>query len=478
MACLKTEPVPSYIGYPLCQYNIPMKNGPGRETAAMDATSEYQFSPHSKNDRMGFRQYSILAILLTLCIFSYLDRSMIYLVIDPIKHSLKLSELQLGLLQGVAFAVFYAIFGLPMGWLADHISRRWLIWGGVTFWSLASGACGLATSFLGLAIARFGVGVGEATLNPTAYATISTELPKRRVALGLAIFTLGSSVGTGLALIGGGYLVHWAQGLGPLELPILGHVLPWQLAFLITAPLGIVVAFLAFLLPKNAPHPKTADAMPAAFRKFLSSRRRYLICNIAGVCFQSSTAYAAGAWAPTYLMRVHGVSVAQAGLLIGTVTVFCGIVAVLIAALIADRAFSRGRDDAHQLIAICSMVGVLITATLGFSLDAPVAVIMILIGLAHGFVSMSNPIAAHIQLTAPVAFRGRVAAIKVMCQQLVGLSVGPAMVALITDKVFDDPKAVGYSVALTILILAPLSILFFFLARAPSIKAAAESRDW
>ncbi|WP_409456278.1 MFS transporter [Sphingomonas sp. J315] len=155
-----------------------------------------------------------VTILLLVAIMSYLDRQIISLMVEPIKASLGVSDFEIGLLQGVAFGLFYAVFGLPIGWLVDRYSRRKIIYFGMTLWSLAAGACGLASTYTHLLLARFGVGVGEASLSPAAYSMIADLFPPRRLALALGVFATGSSIGGALAYMAGGRADREVRGDG------------------------------------------------------------------------------------------------------------------------------------------------------------------------------------------------------------------------------------------------------------------------
>src|SRR3546814_646680 len=128
---------------------------------------------HNPDTPASARAWLSVVILLVVAILSYLDRQVIALMVEPIQASLKVSDFEIGLLQRVAFGLFYAIFGIPMGWLVDRYSRRKIIYFGMTCWSIAAAACGLANSYWQLLLARFGVGIGEASLSPAAYSIIS-----------------------------------------------------------------------------------------------------------------------------------------------------------------------------------------------------------------------------------------------------------------------------------------------------------------
>ncbi|RYE74615.1 MAG: MFS transporter, partial [Oxalobacteraceae bacterium] len=193
------------------------------------------------------RAWFSIGVLLILTILSYVDRSIISLMIEPIKADLAISDVQISLLQGMAFALLYTIASVPMGYLGDRTSRRAVIFCGATAWSLATAACGLARSFGHLFVARVAVGAGEATLSPSAYALVADLFPPQRLAFAIGVLATGAAIGSALALIIGGLVVSWAQAVPP----IMG-LRSWQLVFVVVGLPGLIVAPLVFLIPRTA----------------------------------------------------------------------------------------------------------------------------------------------------------------------------------------------------------------------------------
>ncbi|MDE2619083.1 MAG: MFS transporter [Sphingomonadales bacterium] len=180
-----------------------------------------------------------LAVFLAAYVLSFVDRQILGLMVDPIRRDLGLSDLQIGLLQGAAFALLYATLGVPFGMSVDRWSRRNLIVGGIITWSVATALCGLAGSFAALFAARVLVGVGEATLSPAVHSYLSDAYPRHRLARAMAIYNLGITLGSGMALIIGGWVVALIARSGMAEIPGLGALQPWQAAFLAVAAPGV-----------------------------------------------------------------------------------------------------------------------------------------------------------------------------------------------------------------------------------------------
>lgn len=148
----------------------------------------------------------------------------------------------------MGFGIFYALLGIPIGYLVDRWSRRSILYLGGTCWSFAAGACGLASSFGHLLLARFAVGVGEAALSPTAYSIIADLFTRQKLAFAVSVFGIGTVVGSAVAFIGGGAAIRYFEVVGPMQVPVLGLLQPWQLVFMLTGLPGLVIAPLIFLV--------------------------------------------------------------------------------------------------------------------------------------------------------------------------------------------------------------------------------------
>jgi MFS family permease len=421
-----------------------------------------------------------LAVLVGLSVVSYVDRQIISLMVGPIRADLHVSDFQISLLQGIAFALFFATFGLPLGWLVDRTQRRLVVFGGVMVWSLATAASGLATGFGQLFLARLMVGAGEAALAPAAYSMIADLFPKRRLALALAIFAIGGSAGSALAVFLGGMLI---SGLSQVSLA-LGSGAPlatWQLAYLSVGLPGFVLAFLIFLIREPARSQvasKTSAADMAEFWAFVRSRRAFLACHFLGFGCMSALGYAAMNWLPAYLMRRFGVPVAEAGALVGFIIV-CSIPGALLAGALADRLFARGRPDAHLLLYVVIALALAVVGPAAFLAPTLAASVALTAGVMF-LAAAPGTATAALQIATPPRLRGRASALYLFVYQLIGLGLGPTAVAAFTDYVFKDDALVGRSVAAAIAIFGLIAALLFALGRRPmrrAIQALAEEEE-
>jgi MFS family permease len=192
--------------------------------------------------------WSVVAILIFAYTISFVDRQIMALLIQPIKADLQINDTQIGLLHGLAFAVFYTLFGIPIGRMADSKSRKWIIIVGISIWSAMTAACGLAKSFTQLMFARIGVGVGEASLSPSAYSMLSDYFPREKRGRALSMYGTGIFLGSGLAFLLGGKVVAYTMMAESFSLPLLGELRPWQMAFMLVALPGILAVMLMGLV--------------------------------------------------------------------------------------------------------------------------------------------------------------------------------------------------------------------------------------
>jgi len=196
-------------------------------------------------------EWYVVVICMLAYIFSFVDRQILALMIEPIKHDLQLSDTQFSLLHGLAFSLFYAVMGIPIALLADRYSRPKIIAIGVAFWSLATAACGLSRSFAHMFLARIGVGVGEAALSPATYSMLSDMFPRDKLGRAVGIYSIGSFIGGGMAFLIGGYVINLLKSVDSVVVPWVGAMRPWQVTFFIVGLPGLLVALLILLTVRD-----------------------------------------------------------------------------------------------------------------------------------------------------------------------------------------------------------------------------------
>ena len=204
----------------------------------------------------GYRAASpyVVAVLSLAYLLAIVDRMVLSLLIDPIKADLHVTDTEIGLLAGLAFGLFYTVLGIPLGRLADRMHRPLLISSGLILWSLATMACGLTANFAQLLMARFSVGVGEATISPASYSLIADYVPKSKLGRALSVYMLRTPIGLGLAWILGGQVIHWLNALGPLDFRLIRTLAPWQTVFMAAGLPGLLVAPFVMLITEPRKH--------------------------------------------------------------------------------------------------------------------------------------------------------------------------------------------------------------------------------
>jgi MFS family permease len=423
------------------------------------------------------RAWTTVALLMTAYFMAYIDRSIIALLVQPIKHALSLSDTQIGLLQGAAFSLLFMVMTFPAGLFADRGARIGLITAGIACWSVMTALCGLCASFVQLFLARMGVAVGEATLTPTAPSVISDTFPPERRALPLSLYTLGAGAGTGVALIAGGLVARLVGGRTTVEVPFAGAFAPWQVIFFAVGLPGLALA-LAFAFVREPQRRERApdEGRPGELRAVLKSRGGIIVPHFAGVCLYQVYAFASVGWIPAFFMRVHGWSIAEVGLRMGLTQLPLGIVGAFAGGALARLFWRRGRTDANLLTSALSLGVMAAPAVAATLLPNPVAS-MLTLGFALGCAqSSSGAVTAAIQEIVPNNLRGRLMAIYSAVVALGGMTLGPLLIGLMNDHLFVGLTSVGKSMSLTALLTLPLaSLLVFVAARNRRLLARAEA---
>jgi MFS family permease len=417
--------------------------------------------------RPGVAWYAVFVLVLAF-LFSFIDRIILGLLVVPIKADLGVSDAAMGLLLGIAFAIFYTLMGLPIGWLADRFSRRGIIAVGIFLWSLATAACGLASSFLQLFIARIGVGVGEATLSPSAFSMIADYFPREKLGRAMGVFSSGAFFGAGLAFMVGGAAMGLVIGLGEVQLPLVGTVKPWQLTFFIVGLPGLAVAGLMMTVkePVRRGLSKKPVATAEVFR-FMRVNWRLFSAHFIGFSLLSLVVVVVLAWGPTLFVRVHGFSQPEVGLKLGLMLFFLCSSGVFAGGLLADRWQRAGHVDAALrvgILAAVTSVPFAVAGSLAGSGSMAIALYCPMIFLGSLGIACAP---TAIQLVTPNQLRAQVSAIWMLFLNIISSIIGPTGVGFVTDYVFKDEMMVGGSMALIVGVTAPLAALSLWLARKP-----------
>lgn len=411
----------------------------------------------------AYRWYVVGVLFVAYC-FSAIDARVLTLLVIPIKQDLGLSDFEISLLQGFAFALLYSVAAIPLGRLVDSSNRRSrIVVLGVLFWSAMTMVCGLARSFGQLFAARIGVGIGEATLSPTAYSLISDYFEARRRALAISFYAIGYPIGGGLALVIGGALLTHFTATGGGALPLLGALAPWQMVFVVVGAPGIAVALL--LTTIREPRRRELAEAPTGDTLTVRQTLAYLRANwrlygmlIGSISLIGMLSIGVTLWYPTFLVRTYRMPIAQAGLYYGLLMLVCGTIGTIAGGWLSGRLMRKGRADANMRIVLATTVLKALPLILGPLMPTPMLALAFMgIGTLIGQGAQGVMIAA-IQDVTPNRLRGQVMALTLLCVNLIGLGVGASFIAAITDFGFGDENAIRYSIALSGAILLPVII--------------------
>ena len=402
-------------------------------------------------------------VILTLAyVLSFLDRQLLSLVVTDIKTDLELTDSQMSIILGFAFALFYTTMGIPIGRLADKKSRKTIIGIGISFWCLMTAATGIIKTYLQLFIARVGVGVGEATLSPSALSMISDYFPKEKRGTAMGFFNMGVSVGSGIALILGGQIVAYFADFPPIILPIVGQIYEWQALFIFIGIPGLLVALLMTTVKEPSRKgkmkilTKSGDTSEEISIKetirFIYERKEAYGWLFLSMACSVLMGYAFLSWLPTMYMRAYDVSISTITLWLGVAFLLGGPFGATMSGWLGDKLYKKYNNSSHVMLFAYSMIVLTVAATLVPlmpSYQTATLMFMPQIIMAAGQTALA-PV-AMINIT-PNQIRGQVTAVYFFVISMTGYTLGPTSVALITDFVFKDESLITYSISIVSLV--------------------------
>jgi MFS family permease len=414
------------------------------------------------------------AVLMVAYTFSFLDRQILNLMIGPIEHDLRISDSQFALLTGGAFGIFYTVMGLPLGWMADRFSRKWIVATGIACWSVMTAACGLAGSFTQLMLTRIGVGVGEATLSPSAYSMLADYFDRARLPRAMSVYTCGIFIGAGTAMILGGAVVGLVHHTPSISFAHLGVMRSWQVVFMIVGLPGLAVALWLATLREPVRRDHGAGSVAVAqssegfvrglkeLAAFLTRYPRLCVALFLGSALFSILGYT-DAWYPELFIRTWGWSPSRSGLVNGASSLIAGPLGLLFAGWYSSRLIAAGRIDACLRLTAFGAIGITLPAVLMPLAPNPTAMALCLLPLKFfvGFPPVLIPSA--IQMVAPNRLRGQLGALFLFTVGIIGVSCGPLLPALFTDYVFKSHDSLRYSLVWSTGLIGPLAFATLWL---------------
>ena len=414
---------------------------------------------------LRYAWYVVLA-LTSIYMLSYMDRVILSLLVAPMKRDFGISDTQVGLMQGLAFALFYTVLGLPIGRIADTRNRRNLIAAGVVLWSFFTALCSLAGSFWSLFLARMGVGVGESTLSPSAYSLISDYFPRERLGVAISVFYMGVFLGTSASLLLTGSVIDALAHTPVVTLPLLGTLAAWRITFLIVGVPGLLFALLCYTIrePQRRGLARSSAGgtrldLRAAFGE-IGRRRASLIGISLGSVFQAVPSYALISWTPTYFQRVYGWTAGQSGRWLALLLLTAGCAGMYAGGRISDAWQRRGIAEGPLRVGVICGIGTLVMPAAYLAPRAEWTLPMLAPGIFFLSMAMGTS-AAALQRIFPNQVRGQVSAFYLFLLNLGGLTLGPLLPGYFNDHLFHNPRMIGASLAITMGVSAVLMLAAF-----------------
>ena len=414
----------------------------------------------------GYANY-VLAVLFTVYVFNFIDRQILSILLQPIKDDLGVSDSAMGFLTGLAFAVFYTFMGIPIARWADRGSRVTVITIGLTVWSAMTALSGLAQNFVHLALARIGVGVGEAAGSPPAHSLISDYFPPQQRARALAVYSMGIHFGILFGFFFGGWLYEFFG---------------WRMAFLLVGLPGLLVAVLLRTTVREPPRGLSEglsvdaqlDSVMDVFR-FMWSLRSFRYMSLA-TALVSFSGYGFITWVPTFLVRVHGMGYGEIGTWMGLEIGLAGAAGAVLGGVLADRFGARDARWYMWWSAISVLLGIPFFLAFLLLPEKIPALLIYIPGLLLGSFYL-GPTFSMTQGLAKPRMRSMASAILLFIINIIGLGAGPQVVGVMNDLLaptYGD-HAVRYS--LLIVGLVNLGAAGLYLLAARHLRADLRAKD-
>ncbi len=369
-----------------------------------------------------YRAY-VLGALLVVYTFNFIDRVVVGIIQEPIKTEFGLTDFQLGLLGGPAFAVLYTFLGIPIARLAERRNRMTILSICLAVWSGMTALCGLATSYSFLLLARIGVSVGEAGCTPPAQSVISDYFPANKRATAISIYALGIPVGSLLAAVGGGWLAH---------------TFGWRSAFLILGVPGLVLALIVKLTVKEPPRAASAvtattDETPTLRQAFRELMRKPTFWHTAlGAAIASFVGYGVGQYLNSFLMRTHDLTLLESSRLTGVVLGVFSAIGTFAAGWIADRIAKRHPNAIAWLPALGFVIATPFYIVGYMAPTLTIAVPFLIVGALTHYFYLGSMYAITQGIVQP-RMRATATAVLLFIVNLLGYGLGPPLIGLLSD---------------------------------------------
>jgi len=369
------------------------------------------------------RRYA-LSVLIVVYTFNFIDRQILSILMEPIKQDLGLSDTQLGLLSGFAFAAFYATLGIPIARFADRSNRRNLIAVALAVWSAMTAVSGLAQNFWHLLFARIGVGVGEAGCSPPAHSMIADYYPAERRATALGLYSLGIPIGILFGFLAGGWI---------------NELFGWRMAFFVVGVPGLILAVVMRMTVKEPRRGMAEGRASTAEQPSIGETFRYLWAKRAfrhlalGGALTAFVGYGVTSWMPSFLMRSYGMQTGEIGTWLGLILGIPGGIGIVYGGWLADRLGARDQRWYMWMVAIALLACVPFSVGVYLSPTAFMALMFLIIPVALGNFYQATTF-SQVQGLSTLKMRAVAAAVLLFILNIIGLGLGPQAVGIISDQ--------------------------------------------
>lgn len=429
--------------------------------------------------------YGLVVLTLGLMIAT-IDRSILSLLVEPVKRDLAITDTQFSLLVGFAFVFFYAFLGLPISRLADVRSRRMIIGVGMAFWSVATVLCGVAQNYWQLFWARVGVGAGESSFAPATYSILTDSFPPHKLPTAMAVLSLGFTFGAGFANFVGGAVIQALEHVPAYTVPGIGVIRNWQLVFMVVGVPGVLLALIMRTVHEPRRRGYRDASLKAATRAvpirdvlaYMRQEWRALGPMFISLGIKVLLSFGVALWVPALFIRTYGWTAPQIAYVLGTIGLVVAPLGLWVGVKIANHYMARGYDDANVRVVLIATLFVMPFSTLFALMPSAELAVALMVGNIF-FASIGiGPGNAALQVIVPNEMRSQIRALYQFVFNIIGYGLGPVIVALFTDFLFGGDQYIRYSIALAAAILSPLAILVTWFGLRPYGLAVAQARAW
>ncbi len=446
------------------------------EIASRATPSERSVPAAMEYPSAGRAWYCVFALALATMV-NFLDRGILTLLVEPIKHDLRLTDVQMSLIMGFAFTFFYAVLGLPVARLVDRKNRKLIMTAGIAIWSVMTMLCGLAKNFWHLFVARMGLGVGETTSGPSAYSLLSDYFPPHRLPRAITFMQVGFVLGTGLALILGAWIIDFVTAHPDLSLPLVGRLHGWQMVLMLVGLPGVVVAAIMAGV-REPPRMGGAQSEPtpvAEIFQFIARHKSVYLPLFVGMGLRTAQMFGTQMWGPAFYGRTFGWSPSQVGYVSG-LSVFIAMPAGLaLGGWLAERYWKKGVHDGNVRVVVLSTFVSVPFGIAGPLMPSPWLAVGCLLLAQLTSIMSAAPENAAVQTVTPNRLRGQMTFLFLFIMNVVGMGFGPMLVGGLSQYIFGEAQ-IRLSLATIGLLLGAPAIYTFWRGLLPYGRAIASGK--